>query len=269
MKFNSIVRTLLAVCTAAVLATAACGCDDLGAYDDTEEYYATFGDIVLLDGTPGECAEYSVEDYFYNRESREDFLEGDDGAYSGVEHSDYVYMAIPFEGNVNMDTLALYMQSPSDGAVFINVYLVDQIPSNWRLPEDPGVAPAAEGDASAEESGDEFETEGEGEPEYDDPDPETRIGETTVYLKNQEWNSFVVDVFRVNGSTQRSIEITEGQYILLQFRNNSGIRVLDEATGRYVDPQTGLELQKAEITMTNLLIRALDVELANQTQGGE
>jgi hypothetical protein len=47
------------------------------------------------------------------------------------------------------------------------------------------------------------------------------------------------------------------------------VRVFDEEKRTFVDPQTGLELQKAEITMTNLLIRALDIKNVNKVQGGE
>ena len=79
----------------------------------------------------------------------------------------------------------------------------------------------------------------------------------------------MLDSFRVNGITEKSIEIKDGQYILLQIRNNSGVRVFDEEKQVFVDHQTGLELQKAEITMTNLLIRALDIKNASEVQGGE
>ena len=104
---------------------------------------------------------------------------------------------------------------------------------------------------------------------YDDPDPETRIGEMTVHLKNGKWGSFALDTFRVNGTTRKSVEIKDGQYILLQIRNNSGVRSFDEEKQVFIDTQTGLELQKAEITMTNLLIRALDIKTMNEVQGGE
>jgi hypothetical protein len=46
------------------------------------------------------------------------------------------------------------------------------------------------------------------------------------------------------------------------------VRVFNEEKQIFVDPQTGLELPKANITMTNLLVRALDVKEGNETQGG-
>lgn len=261
MTFKSIVNAFCVLCITAILVIAVTGCEDLGAYGDTEEYYSSFGDVVLIDGTTRSEESYSVEKYFYNKESREDFLEGADGAYKGVEHSDYVYVAIPFESNIDMDTIALYIQSQSDVTVYINVFVTDKIPSEWK----------AISDNNNDNSAKPFDKEADGNAEkvYDDPNPDTRIGEVVVHLKNGKWNSFVLDVFNVDGKTQKSIHINEGQYILLQIRNNSGVRTFDEEKQIYVDPQTGLDLDKAQITMTNLMIRAIEVRIGNDERGGE
>ena len=298
MRFNKIVSTCIALCIMATLAVAMNGCDDLGAYENTEEYYDAFGDIVLISGTSKVEEEYSVEKYFYNEDSREDFLEGEDGSYKGVPYSDYVYMAIPFESTINMDSLALYMRAQSDATVYINVFVTDKIPTAWKSIED-NVINNDETDASSDEESSEeteetteetieteeteesvetteesVETEETAETEktekvYDDPAPESRVGEIAVYLKAGKWGSFLLDKFVVDGTTQKSIEIKEGQYILLQIRNNSGVRAFDEEKQIFVDFQTGLDLQKIDITMTNLLIRALDIKNVNEVQGGE
>ena len=264
MTFKCIVKASVALCMAAILVIAACGCEDLGAYENTEEYYSSFGDIVLIDGTTKNKKEYSVEKYFYNKESREDFLRGEDGAYKGVEHSDYVYLAIPFESNIDMDTLALFIQSKNDVTVYISVFVSDKIPTNFKAIAELSTHSDSSGNSLGEQTGDETQNT---ETVYDDPDPETRIGEVTVHLKNGKWNSFVLDTFNINGQTQKSIQIKDGQYILLQIRNNSGVRVFNEEKQTYVDQLTGLELPKAEITMTNLLIRALDVKNGDGAQG--
>lgn len=265
MTFKKIVSTLVTFCIMATFMVAMVGCDDLGAYEDTDEYYSSFGDIALISGTSKDREEYSVEKYFYNKESREDFLKGEDGAYKGVPYSDYVYMAIPFESSIDIDTLALYVQSKNDVILHINVFVTDRIPTDWKAIEDNVINSEQPDESTDEESGEETE---KTEKLYDDPDPETRIGEITVHLKSEKWGSFVLDTFRVGETTQKSIEIKEGQYILLQIRNNSGVRVFDEANQIFVDPQTMLELQKAEITVTNLLIRALDIKNEIQVQGG-
>ena len=263
MRFKKIVSTCIALWLMVTLVVTMSGCDDLGAYEDVEEYYNAFGDVVLISGSSKAKEEYSVEKYFYNEESREDFLRGEDGAYKGVAHSDYVYMAIPFESNINMDTLALFLQSKTNVTVYINVFVTDKIPTEWKAIEDNVINSEQPDDPIEEESGEKTDK------VYDDPDPEMRVGEITVHLKSENWDSFLLDDFRVNGTTQESIEIKDGQYILLQIRNNSGVRLFDEEKQIFVDPQTGLELQKAEITMTNLLIRALDIKNESGVQGGE
>ena len=190
MTFKKIVSACIALCLMATLAVAMSGCDDLGAYEDTEEYYGAFGDIALIDASSKEREEYSVEKYFYNKESREDFLAGEDGAYQGVPYADYVYMAIPFESTIEMDTLALFARSQNDATLYVNVYVTDKIPSAWWAMEDNVVDRDENGASPDEEPTDD-------EKVYDDPDPETRIGEVSVYLKNGKWSSFLLDTFRV------------------------------------------------------------------------
>ena len=265
MTCNQIVKSCIAFCLTAVLLIAVSGCEDLGAYEDTTEYYNSFGDIVLINATSKSKNEYSVEDYFYNEDAREDFLEGDDGAYNGVEYGDYVYMAIPLESDIEMDTLALYLCSKSTATVYINVFVTDKIPSQWKSIEDNEIKKDNTNEGTELPSDSETDKE---EKNYDDPALETRVGEVAVHLKNEKWGSFVLDTFNVLGTTQKSIQIKDGQYILLQFRNNSGVRIFNEEKQIYVDPQTGLDLQKAEFTMTNLLIRALEISDSNETQGG-
>ena len=245
MTFKKIVSTCLALCIMATLAVAMSGCEDLGAFDNTNEYYSSFGNIVLISGTTKEEKEYSVDKYFYNEDSREDFLKGEDR----VAYSDYMYMAIPFNSNIDMDTLALYLQSQNDVTVYINAYVINK--SEWDAIRDND-------DDSEESTGDSENN----EKVYDDPD--TKIGEVAVHLKNGKWYSFALDVFNTSVGSQKSIQIKSGQYVLLQFKNNC----VDENKQAYVDPDTSLELPKAEITMTNLLIRALDVKEGNETQGG-
>lgn len=272
MTFKRIVSACLALCLMATLAVAMSGCDDLGVYEDTEEYYNSFGDIRLISGNSTDKDDYdaySVEDYFYNKKSREDFLAGEDGAYNGVAYSDYVYMAIPFQSDIDMDTIALYLQSQADVTVYINVFVTDKIPTAWKAIEDNVINSKESGGASDAGSGEATQETQQAEKVYDDPKPETRVGEVTVHLKDGKWNPFLLDTFSVNGTTQKSIEIKKGQYILLQIRNNSGVRIFNEEKQLFVDPQTGLELQRAEITMTNLLIRALNIKTVSETPGGE
>ena len=275
-SFKRKIVACVAICITAILGIAVCGCDDLGAYEDTKEYYDSFGDIVFLGGAAGNGIEYSVEEFFYNEKSREDFLVNENGEYVGVEQSDYVYVAIPFNKDIQMDSLAMYMQAKNDVVVYINAYVIDidDIPENWKKIEE-SVTVTDESDSvseetfenKSEETADESTDKDTDGQEYDDPDPETRIGEITLHLKGGKWSSFTLDSFKINDKFEQSIHVEDGQCILLQIRNNSGVRELKN--GLYVDPQTGLELDRAEITLTNLLVRALEIENNTESKEGE
>lgn len=261
MTSKRIVSICIVFCIMATLAVAMIGCEDLGAFENVTEYCNSFGDIVLISGTSREQKPYSVETYFYNDASREEFLEGEER----VAYSDYVYMAIPFKNSVKMDTLALYLQSQTDVTVYISVFVSDDIPSAWKAIADNVVPQAGNGGASNAQAGGETSNT---EKVYDDPELKTSIGDIAVHLESGKWNSFVLDVFEINGESQESIQIDEDQHLLLLIRNNSGVRDYDDETKSFVDPITGFALPKAEITMTNLLVRALEVESGSEAQGG-
>ena len=234
MSAKSMIKAFIVLCITAILAVAVCGCEDLGAYENTQEYYASFGEVVLISGAKGEKTYCLVEESLYNQESRKNFMAGEDNAEYRIAYSDYVYMAIPVQSNINMDTLSLFLQSQNDVTVYINAFVTDA--DGWQVIEEKERIP--------EESKDEIV--------YDDLASQESIGEITVHLKNGKWSSFTLDTFTVGEQTQKSIQIENKQYIVLQIKNNSGP-----------------ELPKAEITMTNLLIRALDVTVAGEAQGGE
>ena len=234
----------LAICVTAILVIALCGCEDLGTYSDTNDYCSSFGDIVLIDSE--EEKPYSVSKYFYNDESRKDFLEGEER----VLPKEYLYLAIPFNNTIDMDSLALYLRSEEDVTVYISVYRITK--TEWN---------EIRGQTNEENSEDGLSDPENSEIIYGEPNPESKIGNTRVHLQNGKWSSFVLDVFKSNGATQKSIHITEGAYVLLQIRNNSDTSAFDE--------ETGLELERANITMTNLLIRALSIEYGNNSQGGD
>ena len=256
--------SLVAICITAILVIALCGCEDLGAFADTTEYYNSFGDLVFVDGDTKKTESFSVEGFFYNEESRENFLVGEDGVYHGVPHANYVYVAIPFENEIEMDSLALYIQSLNDVSVYIDVFVAEDVPSNWKplagnIGNNVNTTPQTVEDTSGEGS-DEKEN-------YDDPSWKTRIGTITVHLKSEKWSSFTLDSFQpdgVDGKVEKSIIIQDGQCVLLQIRNNSGVIILDEENGGQSSP----EMKKATITMTNLLVRAL-AEESDEEVGGE
>ena len=256
----------VAVCiTAVMMMIALCGCDDLGEYVDVEEYYASFGEVVLIDGITKESTNHLIKNCFYNESTRDDFLVDPSGNCDSVDHTNnYVYMAIPFKKTIDVDSVALYLQSTSEVTLYISVFVVSEVPSNWQ----------AIADNVINEDG----TPANADKTYDDPDPDTKIGEITIHLNKDKWNSFLLDKFSegesVDGlsedeAVKNSIQIRKDQILLLQIRNNSGARVFDETNQVFKDYETGLDLPVAEITMTNLLIRSLETDAANEAQGGE
>ena len=299
MKSKSIVNAFVVLCITAILAIAVCGCEDLGAYEDTAEYYDCFGNIIFVDGVTGDYSDYSVEDCFYNKESKENFLAGENGEYMGVPHDYYEYVAIPVESTIDMDTLALYIQADDKATVYISIYVADKIPdeddtstdteTTGAQSESPDVSNTATGGQSApleEENGNESDMGGdpnntiietertesaseEAEKENEAPEQteeeskpsysKVKIGEIVIQLNGGKWDSFMLDEFDVNGKAQKSIQINEGQYILMHIRNNSGLRTSDAADQASVEPQTENELQSVKITMTNLLVRTLEI----------
>jgi hypothetical protein len=168
-------------------------------------------------------------------------------------------MAIPLESTVDMDTLALFIQSEDEVPFYINVFVIDE--DTWDI----FVNNAVNGEQNAESTDPEA-----GEPATDNTEnvydrlEGMKVGEVTVHLKSEKWSSFLLDTFRVSGEEQRSIKIEEDQYILLQFKNN-----ITSGGQGIVGTQTELALQRVKITMTNLLVRALDVQNATEEQGGE
>lgn len=273
-------RAFLAACIAAIMVIALCGCEDLGIYEDVNDYYAAFGDIILIEGNEKKQTSHSVKDKFYNDESREDFLEGNDGAYTGVDSDNYIYMAIPVERDLNMDTFALYMNAYSDVSVYMSLFITNKVPENPKCMSD--ILFDENGNPILDVNGNlvnnsEPVLDEDGNPKldengnpimqdvvYDDPYQSTCIADTVIRLSNGEWNSFMVDAFMVNGKSRSSIEIEKGQYILIQFRNNNGIRAYNHELQALVDEKTGRKLDSADFTMTNLLVRAIEEEPENE-----
>ena len=277
MLFKRKAAAYFAICITAILVIALCGCEDLGEFEDPEEYYNSFGDVVFMGGIAETGKPYSIEEYFYNEESRDDFLMNDDGVYVGVEHSDYVYVAIPFTRDIEMDSLALYLQAKSSVTLYINVYITDKLPKNWKEIEESETLDDESTKAADESLEDKLEETSTDVPQggsdgdtqkYDDPNPKSKIGEITLHLSEGKWASFVLDYFNVDGNVKKSIYVEGESYILLQIRNNSGACVYKKGD-LYVDGQSGQVCEKAEITMTNLLVRALVPENKTEANGGE
>ena len=46
--YKKLIKSILTLTLAVVLTTALVGCDDLGEYESVDEYYSSYGDIVMI-----------------------------------------------------------------------------------------------------------------------------------------------------------------------------------------------------------------------------
>lgn len=237
---NKLVPFVVAVITAVTLT----GCFDLGEFEDDEAYYEAFGDVKLVyQNSDSEekdirTKSYSVEDYFYNRNTGNDFSYGNPDDNLPDEGKDipqlpYLYMAIPVEEDLSIESFALYFNATVSAAMSIVVYVVDELPDGGdftgvRLFGDP------EYQEKQDENGETIE-----EPiVYSDPSEQFIVAESVARVSDGEWTSIVID--RWNGN--RTVEVKDGQFILLRFVNNGWER----AEGQQV----------CSFRTTNLLVRA-------------
>ena len=266
MRIKSFLKKLVAIGVAVIFTVTLVGCYDLGDFSDESAYYETFGEIGLVYGFRENgkkkvtVEDYDVEDYFYNKNTVEDFSYGDDseddeeGALKDIPQLAYTYMVIPILRDMNLDSLVLYFNATQTCSLEIDFYLVDALPDGgkfenvklWGDPEKPEKPEESESsEASEDESLETSEDSSTSEENigYSDPDESLRIAQATQSVKEGEWVSLLVDKW--NG--KNVAEIKEGQYLLLHFVNNSGA-------------YTG-ETPSVAFRVTNLLIRALFLNL--------
>ncbi|MBO5737229.1 MAG: hypothetical protein J6S04_05430, partial [Clostridia bacterium] len=192
-------------------------------------------------------------DYFYNKNTGNDFVYGDPNDEDPDEGKDipqlpYVYMVIPVERDMSISSFALYINAKKTkdaetlAALEIYFYVVDTLPdggsfTNIKLWGEPEYQPELddEGNPKTDENGNTIYT--EEKIDYSDPSGEP-IATATVHGKDGEWVSLVVESWN-SGSV---VEIKESQYLLLRFINNGGLGA-DKANA-------------VEFRVTNLLIRA-------------
>ena len=252
MHIKIFLKKLVSISVAACLAAALAGCFDLGDFDDETAYYAAFGDVGLVFQNPEnkekdvEIEEYSIKDYFYNKNTGNDYTYGDPSDEEPDEGKDipqlpYVYMAIPLEKDLKVDSLALYFNGTQTCSLDVYVYVVKDLPdggdfSTIRLWGEPEYKPKLDGDKPMYDE--------DGKPiqeliEYSDPDNGLITAKARVDLKEKEWVSLVVDTWE-DGDV---VEVKESQYILLRFINNSGLN--------------NGEQPSVSFRVTNLLVRAI------------
>lgn len=194
-----------------ILILCLCGCYNLGDFEDDQDYFDTFEEVELisLDKT---IKGYSTEDYFYTEEGINDYD-------CDVPAGKYIYAAIKVEKDILLDDLSLSFYSEYAGTLYISVFLTDVIPSNIKGYDDK----------NEDDDGNEIA--------YDDP--LTAIKTSVVPLEAGKWRSTMI----VDSPKNNYLSITEGQYLLIRFENNS-----------WYGKQNGYSTM--EFMLTNLLICA-------------
>jgi hypothetical protein len=251
MRTKISLKKLVSIGVAVYLTVASVGCFDLGDFSDESAYYAAFDDVRLVYQNPNvtekdvEYQDYSVKDYFYNKNTGEDFKYGDPKDSEPDEGKDipqlpYVYMAIPVERDLNLESLALYFNALQTCSLEVYFYVVDELPdggdfTNIRLLGEPEYQQKL--DENKNPMFDENNQPIYERVEYSDPSENSLVGKTSVYLTNGAWDSLVMD----NWNNGKTVQVSESQYLLLRFVNNGGAN-----TGTSVP-----------FRVTNLLIRAV------------
>lgn len=235
MRIKTALKSVAAAAVAAALAIGSgCVFYDLGDFEEEEDYYASFGNIGLIAQNETR-SNYSVEQYFYNEKSVNDF--GGDI----VAPDEYIYFVLPFTGTVTLESFALFAHSEKAGTVEYSLFVTDTLPSGIRNYDAPLLEQETDGEGNPK-----FDEEGNPvykEIEYDDPTAEDAVCTGSFTLKAEEWGSFTADKWKADdGSFSRSTVVQSGSYLLVRFENNSG-------SGK----DRGLE--KLSVSLTNLLVR--------------
>lgn len=245
MRIKIFLKKLVSISVAAIVAVTLAGCFDLGDFSDESVYYSTFGDVQMVYQNNSITAEkdiqskdYSVKDYFYNKNTGENFTYGDPEDEFSDEGKDipqlyYVYMAIPVRQDLRIDSFALYFNVIQTCSMEIFFYMVDELPdggdfTNVRLLGEPEYHQKLENGETIYEK-----------IKYSDPNDDLIVAKATMRAKTGMWVSIVVD----HWNDENMMEIKKGQYLLLRFVNNSGANIEGNPP--------------VEFRVTNLLIRAV------------
>ena len=219
------------------------GCaTDLGTFsedNDYEEYYDSFGSV---DGlfeveTVGQYEpvklSYSIKDSLLNDETVNEMdWEDEDDA---VKSKEYVYIILPFETAMKLESVALFIKSEIDCEVHINAFYFineDAAPKKIKYRHSPDTETIIVDDQPQEV-----------EIVYDDPVPTDSISGATVSLVKDEWNSFILSDFRQEGYDDGNLHTGDNGLLYIRIENNSGHNVSS--------------MPSCPITFINLLVRKL------------
>lgn len=213
----------------------ACGVD-LGTFEkgnnDYSDYYSSIGDVKgLYDGGD---ASYDLKKSLFNETTMKEFKWSD--ASDEVKQQEYLYLIIPFEKDLKIETFAFYVYSPFNCNIEMSVYYFKNdslTPKKIKYLTSPETEPIYNDDG---------EVIGEKPIEYDD----RSLGETlvsgTLKVFSDQWVSIGFGGFNQYGYDDGCLHVEDGGLLYVRIENNSGWNVN--------------RLQPVTFSFINLLVRA-------------
>lgn len=218
----------------------------LGIYDKEEgnfgfdDYYASFGDIV---GKYEENNDFTDDSYDVKKsitnEYIMDLLEWEDGAKK-VEFRQYVYIVIPFERDLKIESLALYLASnldePSNIELEVSLFYFKDSDS---CPKDDKLKKQSDPDTKTED-GKEVVI------EYGDPKKENRIAYSTLNV-NHVFEDIYFENFHQTTTEESYVSdnclvAKKDSYLYIRVENNSALN---------------RDMTPVKISFMNMLVRAI------------
>ena len=209
----------------------------LGVFDgehdyDYEAYYSCFGEVKgLFDGG---SFSYDMEDSLFNKTTLESMQW--ENAGDAVESKQYLYVVLPFETALTIQTVALSVYAEIHVELEMSLfYFADdsQVPTKIKYLTSPETEIIEDVDHNPVEV----------PIEYDDPPVFLAISHGTKTVSSGSWAGFGFGNFAQQGFTDGKLHTQDGGLLYIRVENNSGWRK-DELT-------------PLSFTFINLLIRAV------------
>lgn len=234
------------------------GCMDLGIFVEEEDnfalYYSSFGEVVGkydLDGNV-KNNNYDVEKSLFNDTTINHFTWEDED--DSVEYQEYAYIVIPFERDLKIESLALFISCREEDTESVGLELkfsAFYYPDSASLPEDENIklltSPDTRTVIEQDEHGNDIEV--EEVIVYDDLASSLSVASTSYEVTNIWEDGIILKDFRqtvdygTSYVSDNCLCAKAGSYLYIRIENNSGLN-------RNV-------LKSCAISFMNLMIRAL------------
>lgn len=194
-------------------------CFDLGTFEEDgshKGYYSSFGTVEgMFDG--GE-REYDIEDSLFSDYTVNNMGWKDED--DEVKDEEYLYIVLPFECEMKIESIALFVKSDIKTTLEINSFYYESeslAPAKIKYKSSPDTEIIEDTD----EDGNPIER--EVEIEYDDSMPEESIADAICETVSNEWSSFILGNFNQQGYGDGFLHTGKGGMIYVRINQNSGL----------------------------------------------